>query len=132
MGWGMGCYNCPAQIVGSDSFEVDRKAIAAGWKIGLQPSGQAYYCCPECISGLLSVKQITSECPECGSPSGHNATCPVAARERNAENLRLRAALEQIAAEWRSSPGTVMGAAAELGREFKRRQQIAADALSLI
>lgn len=45
---------------------------------------------------------------------------------------KFRDALVQIAADWQSSPGTVMGAAAELGREFKRRQQIAADALSLI
>jgi hypothetical protein len=47
-----------------------------------------------------------------------------------AQNEQMAEALRECGADWSSSPGTVMGAAAELGREFKRRMQIAADALS--
>lgn len=49
---------------------------------------------------------------------------------KDAEIARLRAVLRECGAEWRSPPGTVMGAAAELGREFKRRMQLAADAIN--
>lgn len=88
------------------------------------------------ILGAIGYHQDADDrfrgCPECGSPSGHNSSCPFLTKELTAQNFRLRAALEQCAAEWKSSPGTVMGIAGELAREFKRRQQIAADAISLI
>lgn len=58
MAWQMGCYDCPDKIVGNDAAEVDRAAGAAGWKMGLMPSGQAYYSCPECALGLLALKPI--------------------------------------------------------------------------
>lgn len=56
--------------------------------------------------------------------------------KRNAELARLRkenadmlGALRECGANWSSPPGTVMGAVAELGLEFKRRMQIAGDAV---
>lgn len=61
MGWGMGCYNCPAQIVGQSATDVDRKGNEAGWRVGLMASGQAYYSCPECAGGLLAVKTLDCE-----------------------------------------------------------------------
>lgn len=46
-----------------------------------------------------------------------------------AENEQLRAALRECGADWKSEPGTVMGTAGQVAREFKRRMQIAADVL---
>lgn len=69
MAWGMGCYNCPAQITGNDSVEVDNLAIAAGWQIGLMPSGQAYYSCPECAGGLLGSQPLLPARRETANPS---------------------------------------------------------------
>jgi hypothetical protein len=49
--------------------------------------------------------------------------------ERSNEVVRLRAALEACAADWISVPGTVMSAAQCLASEFRRRMNIAAQAL---
>lgn len=46
-----------------------------------------------------------------------------------AERDRFRAALKECAADWSSPPTTVMGAVSPVIREFKRRMQIATDAL---
>lgn len=47
-----------------------------------------------------------------------------------AEIERLRAALAICASPWSSSATSVMGAAAEVGREFQRRMNIAGHALN--
>lgn len=46
------------------------------------------------------------------------------------ENERLRKELKECAAEWRSPPTTMGGAFEYVSAEFKRRMQIAADALA--
>ncbi|MGY3581461.1 hypothetical protein ACVIGB_000469 [Bradyrhizobium sp. USDA 4341] len=58
MSYGMICYSCDASIDGKDLAEVDEKAIEAKWAIGLALSGQAYYSCPDCASGLLGARPL--------------------------------------------------------------------------
>lgn len=50
--------------------------------------------------------------------------------EAAGEIERLRAALAQCAAEFKTAPGTVLSAAAEVQREFARRMEIADKALN--
>lgn len=54
----MTCYNCDASIDGKDLAEVDQKAVEAKWCLGLMLSGQAYYSCPDCASGLFSPTRL--------------------------------------------------------------------------
>jgi hypothetical protein len=58
MSYGMICYNCDASIEGKNLAEVDEKAIQGKWALGLTSSGQAYYSCPECASGLFGATAL--------------------------------------------------------------------------
>lgn len=53
------------------------------------------------------------------------------AAKLEAENKRLRAALHECAADYKSPPCTVISGASHLSHEFSRRMQIAYDALQL-
>jgi hypothetical protein len=54
-----------------------------------------------------------------------------ALREAKAEIRRLRAALTECAAEYRSPPCTLGSAMGFVGAEFKRRMEVARDALNV-
>jgi hypothetical protein len=58
MCYGMICYSCDASIEGKDLAELDEKAIQAKWALGLTSSGQGYYSCPGCASGLFGATPL--------------------------------------------------------------------------
>lgn len=64
--YGMWCYDCKEDIevdlIDDDtqraSRELESKAAALGWGLGLVASGQAYYSCPNCAVGLFNFKVL--------------------------------------------------------------------------
>jgi len=60
--YGMYCYGCREEIdvdmVNDDharaSRELENKAKAKGWGMGLVTSGEAFYSCPGCAPGLFN------------------------------------------------------------------------------
>lgn len=60
--YGMWCYGCKAEVdvdVFNDDTdrahkELENKAKALGWGMGLMASGQAYYSCADCAAGLFN------------------------------------------------------------------------------
>ena len=75
MSYGMTCYNCEASIDGEDLAEVDRKAVEAKWCLGLMLSGQAYYTCPDCATGLLKATPLHRIYPELAPPPSPTSSC---------------------------------------------------------
>jgi len=58
--YGMRCYGCKAEvdvICGKNAhLRLEEKARRLGWGMGLMASGQAYFSCPDCASGLYNFK----------------------------------------------------------------------------
>lgn len=66
--YGMGCYNCDADIEGTSNEDVEHNAIKANWHIGLMASGQAYYSCPDCANGLFNATPLVPVLSALGQP----------------------------------------------------------------
>lgn len=77
---------------------------------------------------------IERHAPDGFDPESDDMTVEFAIKlaEQDREIARLRAALAECAADFKSRPGTMMSCANELGTEFQRRLNLAAEALAYL